>query len=219
MSKPILAVVATSVLYILFLVPAIQAQVLITGENGGKGSQSAMISANAIQAKGFGTLSNFWVQYGRGVADRVDAFFGYGSVTVFGRSQSYVAIGSNIGLLGRTVAGVDVSLYNNASIAINHRQEASRVLLATAVIASRPINVGDRSVMTAYGGVSRLTPIIRPVDSIFTPPSPVYSGIAGLSVPISSAVTFYGEINPGGLQRSAGIGMLYVFPDKRGASK
>ena len=208
--KRLLGSFAASALWGFVFVNALPAQVLITGENGGKGSQAVMLSANAIQPTGFGRLSNFWVQYGYGVSNRVDAFVVYGNITVFGRSQSYAAISSNVGLLSRSRPGVDVALYNIAIHPINHREQACRVLLGSALIASRPVKVGGRSV-TPYGGVSRLTPMGRALDPVFTPPSAVYNGIVGVSVPLGK-VTFFFEYNPGGIQRSGGMGVLYVLP-------
>src|SRR5688572_6383648 len=178
----------------------VYSQALITGENGGKGSQAVMISANGIQAKGFGTLANFWVQYGHGVTNRLDAFVSYGNITIFGRSQGYGAVGANIGLLTRKHAGVDVALYNNASFAINHREDASRILLSSALIVSRPVKILGRAV-TPYGGVMRIMPIGRTLNPIFTPPSAVYNGIAGVSVSLGKFNLFL-EYNPGRTQRS-----------------
>jgi hypothetical protein len=203
---------AASALSSLVLVNVLQAQVLITGENGGKGSRAVMVSANAIHPTGFGTLTNLWVQYGYGVSNRVDAFVSYGNITVFGRSQSYVAMSSNVGLLRRSRTKVDVALFNTANFPINHREQACRVLLGSALIASRPVKVGGRT-LTPYGGVIRLTPIGRALDPVFTPPSAVYNGIVGVAVPLGK-VTFFFEYNPGGIQRSGGMGVLYVFPQR-----
>lgn len=208
--KSLLGGFAASALSSLVLVNVLQAQWLITGEDGGKGSRAVMVSANAIHPTEFGTLTNLWVQYGYGVSDRVDAFVSYGNIRVFGRSQSYAAANSNIGLLRRSRAGVDVALFSIASLPINHRAQACRVLLGSALIASRPVKVGGRKV-TPYGGVSRLTPIGRALDPIFTPPSAVYNGIVGVSVPLGK-VTFFIEYNPGGTQRSGGMGAFYAFP-------
>ena len=91
--KLLLAGFAASALWSVGAVPMLRAQVLITGEDGGKGSRSAMISANAIQPKDFGMLTNIWVLYGYGATGRVEAFWSYDNITVFGRSQSYAAIG------------------------------------------------------------------------------------------------------------------------------
>jgi hypothetical protein len=204
-----MAGLAESVLWIILCVAMLPAQVLITGENGGKGSQAVMVSANAIQPEDFGTLANAWVQYAYGLTDRLDAFASYGAITVFGRSQHYAAIGSNIGLLRRSSAGLDVALYNNASIPFNHRQQASDVLLSSALIASRPVKVMGRT-LTLYGGVSRQTPIGRAPDPHFTPLSAVHTGIAGVAVSLGK-VTLYLEFNPAGIQQSGGIGVLYAI--------
>ena len=204
------ALLMESALWTLVFVGVSHTQVLVTGENGGKGSHAVMFSANAIQPAGFGTLTNIWAQYCHGVSDRVDAFVSYGNITVFGRSQSYTAIGTSVGLLRRSRIGVDIALYNNASFPINYRGQASPVLLASALVASRPIKIGGHTV-TPYGGVSRITPIGRARDSIFTPPLRVYNGVAGVSLPLGK-VTLFLEYNPGSIQRSGGMGVLYVFP-------
>lgn len=215
--KRLLAGFAASTLSSFVFANVVYAQALITGENGGKGSQAVMISANGIQATGFGTLTNIWVQYGRGVTDHLDTFVSYGNITVFGRSQGYVAVGSSIGLLSRRRAGVDVALYNTASFAINHREDASRVLLGSALIASRPVKISGHTV-TPYGGVMRLTPIGRALNPTFTPPAAVYNGIAGVSVPLGKVNLFF-EYNPGKVQRSGGMGVLYVFPQPSPVAK
>lgn len=208
--KLILASLTAGALCTVSVVPMLRAQALITGENGGKGTQAVMLSANAIQPNEFGTLTNVWWQYGYGVTEHVDAFLSYGNITVFGRSQSYAAIGSNIGLLRRSRAGLDVAFYNNASLPINHREQACPVLLASALIASRPVKLSGR-VITPYGGVSRLTPLGGTHDPFFTPSAAVYNGIVGGSVSLGK-VTIFLEYNPGRMQNSAGVGVLYIFP-------
>jgi hypothetical protein len=40
----------------------------------------------------------------------------------------------------------------------------------------------------------------------------VISGIVGLSIPVSPAIAFFIEFNPGGNQISGGTAMMYVFP-------
>jgi hypothetical protein len=192
-------------------VPALDSQVLITAENGGKHSQSVTASANAIQVRGLGSLSNNWVQYGLGLGSHVDAFVGYGNAVIFGGSQSYAAIGSNIGLLRRSRTGLDLSFYNNTAIPMNRRRQASEVLLVSALIASRPVRLGGHS-LTLYGGASRQTPIGKAPDSLFTPAMAVYNGVVGSSVPITRNMAILFEYNPGGSQRSGGIAVLYLFP-------
>ena len=207
--KRLLTLLAGSALWSVLSVARLPAQVLITGENGGKGSQAVMVSANLIQPDDFGKLTNFWVQYGHGLTNRVDAFASYGNITVFGRSQHYVAVGSNIGLLRRPRAGVDVALYNNATFSLNHRTQGSPVLLISALIASRPFQAAAHTV-TPYGGVTRLSPIGKADDPVFTSASAVHTGIAGISVSFGKVILF-AEFNPGRAQHSGGTGLLYLF--------
>lgn len=202
---------AVGVSWRLIVAPVLCSQVLTTAENGGKGSQSVTTSANAIQPEGLGILSNSWVQYGFGSGSHVDVFMGYGNTAMSAGSQSYAAIGSNIGLLRRSRAGFDLSAYNNATIPISHRRHASDVLLVSALVASKPVKMGGHS-LTLYGGASRQTPIGKAADSLFTPPVAVYNGVIGSSFPITRNTAILFEYNPGGIQRGAGIAVLYVFP-------
>ena len=173
-----------------------------------------MVSANAIQVEGLGALSNNWLQYGFGINGRIDGFIAYGNIAALGRFQSYASFGSSIGLLRRSRAGLDVALYNSATVPMNHRQQSCAVLLVSAVIASKPIQAWGHD-LTPYGGATRQTPIGRAQDPFFTPPSAVYSGIVGASVPISRNVALFLEYNPGGVQSSGGVGILYSFPRER----
>ncbi len=184
---------------------------LLTGETGGKGSQSIMVSANAIVPRNYTVLANAWAQYGYGLANRADLFASYGNITAFGQTQHYASVGLNLGLVKRQRAGVDLSFYNNASIPFNRRHQSCTVLLNSAVIASRPVKWGRRSV-TPYGGFNRLHPLEHRADKVFTPGKVVHSLIVGVAVPLSSAVTLFLEYNPGHLQHSAGAGVLYVLP-------
>jgi hypothetical protein len=192
----------------------LKSQALTTGENGGEGSRSVMVSANAIQVEGFGVLSNNWLQYGFGLNGRIDGFIAYGNIAARGRFQSYASFGANIGLLRRSRAGLDVALYNSATIAMNHRQQSCAVLLVSAVIASKPIQAWGHT-LTPYGGASRQTPVGSAQDPFFTPPSAVYTGIVGVSMPISRNVALFLEYNPGAIQHSGGVGVLYSFPRRR----
>ena len=188
-----------------------EAQVLLTGENGGKGSQSIMVSANAIVPRDYTVLANAWAQYGYGLANRADLFVSYGNITAFGWTQHYASLGLNLGLVKRRRAGVDLSFYNNATFPFNRRDQACTVLLYSAVVASRPVKLGRRS-FTLYGGFSRLHPIGHHADKVFTPGEVVYSGIAGVAIPLSSTLTLFLEYNPGHSQPSAGAGVLCVVP-------
>lgn len=188
-----------------------EAQVLLTGENGGKGSQSIMVSANAIVPRNYTVLANVWAQYGYGLANRADLFASYGNITAFGWTQHYASLGLNLGLVKRRRAGVDLSFYNNASIPFNRRHQACTVLLSSAVVVSRPVKLGRRS-FTPYGGFSRLHPIGHRADKVFTPGKVVQSFIAGVAIPLGSAITLFLEYQPGHLQHSAGAGVVYVLP-------
>src|SRR5437660_86441 len=100
-------------------------QVLVTGEPGGAKAQAVVATANLISVKDFGTLKNFWAEYGYGLTDRVDVFAAYGIISVFGETQHYISGGTNIGLLQRHRHALDVSFFNNVSVAMTRRDEAA----------------------------------------------------------------------------------------------
>ena len=74
----------------------------------------------------------------------------------------------------------------------SHRQQGCAVLPVSAVIANKPIR--------AWG--HHLTPA-------------AYTGIVGAAVSISRNVALFREYNPGGIERSGGVGVLYSFPRER----
>lgn len=187
------------------------AQVLITGETGGAGGQAVMVTANRLAPKDFGTLANFWAQYGYGLSDRVDVFAVYGRISVFGDSQQYVGGGSNISLFKRRGHGLDVSFFTNATVPVTRRDQAATALATLALVASRPVTLGS-IVMTPYGGFNTLLPIGHRERGVFTPVEALHTGIAGLAVPIDKAWSAYAEYNPGPGLQSAGVGILYVRP-------
>jgi len=189
----------------------VQAQALITGENGGRGSQAIMVTANALFPKDYTVPANFWAQYGYGLANRIDVFASLGNITVYGKTQHYSAFGSNIGLIKRDRAGLDVSFYNNLSVPFNRQDQASTVLWNSAFVGSRPVQTSDR-LITLYGGFSVLAPLGNRSDKIFTPPVTIYSGILGVALSLNKGVTLFFEYNPGSLQQSTGVGALYVLP-------
>lgn len=176
-----------------------------------------MAGTNGIEVAGFGALSNNWLQYGRGITGRLDSFIAAGNTAARGRFQSYLSLGANIGLLRHSRSLLDVSLYNSAGLALNHRGDSCAVLLTSAIIASRPMKVRERS-FALYGGASRQTPLGKTMEPFFTPASAVYNGIAGVSVPLARNVVLFLEFNPGGVQRSAGVGVLYNLPATSGRS-
>ena len=70
------------------VVPLLPAQVLVTAENGGRGSRSLMAAANLIQVPGFGVFSNNSLQYGQGITGRIDGFIGYGNIATTANSRA-----------------------------------------------------------------------------------------------------------------------------------
>jgi hypothetical protein len=192
-------------------VSAASGQVLITGETGGSGGQAAVVAANLLHPTDFGTLKNFWVQYAYGVTDRVDLFADYGNISVFGDTQHYVGVGSNIGILRRARHHVDVSFFNNASVPLTRRDQASTVLLTLALVASRPVTVGS-VVITPYGGFNVLMPIGQRARGVFTPVESLRTGIAGMAVSLNKSWSAFVEYNPGPNLQCAGVALAYVRP-------
>ena len=186
-------------------------QVLVTGETGGSGGQAVMITANLLAPKDFGTLANFWAQYGYGLADRVDVFAAYGNISVFGDTQHYLGAGSNIGILRRGQHGLDLSFFNNASVPVTRRDQAATVLITLALVASHPMTFGS-VVITPYGGFNTFLPIGQRARGVFTPVETLHTGIAGVAIPIGKTWSAYAEYNPGPGIRCGGIGLLYVQP-------
>jgi hypothetical protein len=186
-------------------------QVLITGETGGAGGQALVATANLITPKDFDHLANFWGQYGYGISDRVDVFAVYGNISVFGETQQYVGVGSNIGLLTRGRHGLDLSLFSNASVPVTRRDQAADVLLTLAFVASRPVTLGSL-VVTPYGGFNTVAPIGHRARGVFTPVETLHSGILGLAIPLSKTWLAFLEYNPAPNLRSAGVGVAVILP-------
>ena len=186
-------------------------QVLITGETGGSGGQAVMITANLLAPNDFGTLANFWAQYGYGLADRVDVFAVYGNISVFGDTQHYLGAGSNISILRRARHGLDLSFFNNASVPVTRRDQAATVLATLALVASHPVTFGS-AVITPYGGFNTLMPIGHRARGVFTPVETLHTGIAGVAIALGKTWSAYAEYNPGPGIRCGGVGVLYVRP-------
>lgn len=197
---------------------AASGQVLLTAETLGSGSQTVAASANLIAPEDFGTLVNFWAQYGYGVADRVDVFAAYGNISVFDETQHYVAVGSSIGMLRRDRHGLDVSFFSNVSTPLTRRDQAALLFGTFALIASRPLQVGS-IVVTPYGGLEAVVPAGHRARGIFTPVETLFAGIAGLAVPLNKSWTAYVEVNPGPNLRSAGVAIAVLVPRQRPAKQ
>jgi hypothetical protein len=190
---------------------AAQAQVLITGENGGSGAQSLMVSGNSLSPDGVSDLHNFWLQYGRGLASRLDAFALYGNITTEGQTQHYLSAGFNLGLLKHSTAFVDLSLYALGSVPFTRTEQACDVLFDFAVVVSRPLKLGGITI-TPYSGFNMLVPAGHPEDKLFTPPETVKMAIVGLSVPFAGKWNVYAEWDPGSTFHAFGLGVLRAIP-------
>lgn len=186
-------------------------QVLVTAETGGAGGQAVVVAANLITPKDFDHLANFWAQYGYGFADRVDVFAVYGNISVFGETQHYVGVGSNIGLARRARLGFDLSLFTNASVPVTRRNQAAQVLLTIALVASRPVPLGSL-VITPYGGFQTVVPVGSRARGVFTPVETLHNGIVGVAIPLRKTWSAYVEYNPGPNLRSGGVGLAVLLP-------
>ncbi len=85
--------------------PFANGQALFTGETGSRGASSLLVAANASSVRDFTAPANFWTAYTRGLHHRVDGFAFYGNLSVFGRTQRYAGLASNLGLLKRAGTG------------------------------------------------------------------------------------------------------------------
>lgn len=192
-------------------------QVLITGETGGSGAQSVVVTANLLSVKDFATLHNFWAQYGYGLADRADIFAAYGAIRVFGETQHYVGAGSNISLLQRRRHGLDVSFFNNVTVPLTRRKEASTLLATIAFVASRPVKLGSL-VVTPYGGIESVAPVGHRARGVFTPIETLHAGVVGVVLPLHKTWTALVEYNPGPKLRSGGVGVAVLVPRQQSSA-
>jgi hypothetical protein len=208
-----LTVRQVTLLVVCWLAGAVTAsgQVLLTGETGGSGAQAVSVTANLISAKGFGDLTNFWGQFGYGVTDRVDIFATYGAITVFGKTQHYASVGSNVGILQHRQHGLDVSFFSSLSVPMTRRDEAATLLLTVAFVASHPLNLGSLLV-TPYGGLEAVIPVGDRARGVFTPVETLHAGIVGVAIPLRKTWTASVEYNPGPSLRSGGVGIAVTIP-------
>jgi len=190
---------------------AANGQVLITGEPGGSGAQAVVATANLISVKDFGTLKNFWGQYGYGLTSRVDIFAVYGAITVFGKTQQYIGGGSNIGILQRGRHGLDVSFFSNVSVPMTRRDEAATLLGTFAFVASRPVKIGSLPV-TPYGGFEAVVPVGHRARGVFTPVETLPAAILGVAIALNKTWAAFAEFDPGPTLRSGGVGIAVIIP-------
>jgi hypothetical protein len=164
-----------------------------------------------ISPRAFANLTNVWAQYGYGLTERVDVFAAYGAMRVFGETQHYVGIGSNVGVLQRSRHGLDVSLFSNVSVPLTRRDEAATLLVTLAVIASRPVKIGSL-LMTPYGGFDAVAPVGARARGVFTPVETLPAGLVGVAIPFQKTWTAYVEYNHGPNLRSGGAGIAVTIP-------
>ncbi len=194
-----------------FCTPLANGQALFTGETSGKGVASVLLAATGSFVRDFTTPSNFWTAYTRGVHDRVDAFGFYGNLTIFGQTQHYGGLGSNLGLLRRARHGVDLAFLNFFSTPFNRRDQAATVSATFAPIASRPVRLRGYE-LTVYSGYLRSEFLGQRADKLFNPPKGTHSGIIGAVLPLSRSLSVIAEYDPGRGQQNLGLALLYLFP-------
>lgn len=190
-----------------FFTISAHAQVLITGETGGKNGKALLISANALMPEGL-NLFNAYVQFGYGLTSRFDGFVSYGNISALGQTQHYFGVGGNLNLFKRNQekGWADISWFNVVSIPLHRRKEASTILLNTAVVVSRPVGK-----ITVYSGLNFLIPLGAVRDKLFTPPEIFINVPVGASFTLSKRWIFYGEYDAGTNLKTAGIGFLRIF--------
>lgn len=197
-----------TVIIILFASQA-SAQILVTGETGGKGNQAILFSSNGIFPQDLG-LFNVYGQYIYGVTDWLDLGPVHGNITALGRTQHYLGLGWNLNLLHRSKVLVDVSFFGTATVPLNKRNESSTVLATPALVISRPIKLNGRSI-SLYTGFGTLVPIGQTEDTLFTPPDFVWSIPVGFSTAVSRNWALYAEVDVHHTFKATGIGLVRVF--------
>jgi hypothetical protein len=188
-------------------------QALFTGETGGKGSASIFVAATANLVQDFTTPRNFWTAYTQGVHDRVDAFGFYGNVTIFGQTQHYGGVGSNIGILKRAHHGIDLAFLSLFSTPFNRRNQAATLSGTFAPIASRPVRLRGYS-MTLYAGYLRSEFFGQRAYKLFSPPRGTHNGIVGAVFPLTRSLSLIAEYDPGRSQQNLGMALLYMLPGR-----
>jgi hypothetical protein len=182
----------------------VEAQVLTTAETLGKGKSGLLVTDNVIvPGEGIANLNIAYGQFVRGLSDRFDLYVSAGATTTEGSTQAWLGGGGNLRLA--RIRKVSVSFFTVASVPLNHRDEACRVLWNPAIVASVPVN----ATLSIYSGVNSLVPIGDRARGIFTPPS------TKVNVPIGAMVALgpwavWGEADFGTL-RAFGVGLSRVF--------
>jgi hypothetical protein len=195
-----------------FFLPAgglLHAQVLATGETGGKASKALLLTANGLFPEGLNLFSPY-AQFIYGLNPRTDFLVSAGTISALGRTQSFIGGGALIQLLKRDRFLVDIASFHLFSTPLNKRDEACHVLYNTAVIASHPVTIAGKPV-TVYSGVNFLIPIGSAADKLFTPPDLQINVPIGFSTNLTKKWVFMAEYDAGPDLKSAGIGLLRLF--------
>jgi hypothetical protein len=183
---------------------AVEAQVLTIGETLGRGKSGLLLSDNVISpGEGIPNLNIAYGMWVKGLTDRFDLYLSAGETTTEGVTQGWLGGGGNLRLM--RVKKVAVSLFGVASVALNRRDEACRVLLNPALVASAPLSAK----LSVYSGLNSLIPLGDRSRGIFTPPS------IKANVPIGATYAIgpwglWGEVDFGNL-RALGLGLTRVF--------
>ena len=183
---------------------AAEAQVLSTAETLGKGKNGLLLSDNVIvPGDGIANLNIAYAEFARGLSQRFDLYLSAGQTRTEGSTQGWIGGGGNARIA--RARKMTLSLFAVASVPINHRDEACRLLLNPALIASAPIGAK----LSVYSGVNALVPIGDRARGVFTPPS------AKVNVPIGATYAIgpwglWGEVDFGTLG-AAGLGLSRVF--------
>jgi hypothetical protein len=177
------------------------AQVLTTASTVGKGTTVAMLSENHLFVDGT-DLNIGYAQYIHGVTKTFDFYASVGTTNFAGENQEWVGAGGNLHLF--QAAKFDVSLYSVVSVPVNRRNEASTVLLNSAVVVSREIN----KTLTLYSGGNGLFPIGAKERGFFTPTTRKLNVPAGAAISHGKWVLFFeGDI---GRLKAVGVGVGYA---------
>ena len=182
----------------------VAAQVLTIGETLGKGKAGLLLSDNVI-VPGDG-IPNINIAYGlwtKGLNDRFDLYLSAGEATTDGATQAFLGGGWNVRLV--KIGKAAVSFFNVATIPLNRRNEACRVLFNPALVVSAPLGTK----VFVYSGVNALVPVGDKARGIFTPPS------AKINVPIGATYAIgkwglWGEADLGNL-KAVGVGLTRLF--------
>ncbi|MDP3763796.1 MAG: hypothetical protein Q8Q92_04115 [bacterium] len=185
------------------------AQVLATGETGGKGNQAVLVSANGLLPEGL-ELLNVYSQYVYGVTDWLDFGPVYGNISALGRTQHYVGAGWNLRLLRRSQVFVDVSFFGVVTVPLNKRDEASTVFTAPALVVSRPVTLHGKLV-ALYTGLNTSVPVGQRGDKLFTPPEAVWNVPVGFSTAVSGSWLLYAEVDVKNRVKAVGVGLVRTF--------